>query len=130
VEKVVAAHDHFGDGDVACVWGISRPENNVLLMITFLKPLTCELLLQFHTSSQYGLIDPIVTVQGLYIQPGRPGDILRDTLDRKRILVEVPSRNFQPHWEKLFHETLKKQLRQQGLRRNQVAEGATEWIKM
>ena len=112
IENMVKAHHLMGSqGDVTSVWG--RPNTffdtgTVRLLLTFERPSRCQLLLQLDIKKYGGLVDNIILSQGLYIQPGRPGDRLRTTFNNPRVLAEVPSRKFQPEWTKMLRKTLRK----------------------
>ena len=54
----------------------------------------CVVLLKFNVADQGGVVDQIVQAQGVYILAGRVGDRLANTLDKGRILVEVPTKEF------------------------------------
>jgi hypothetical protein len=71
-----------GQGDVKAGWG--RPNTFfdtgiVSLILTFEKPSRCLILLRFDIEKYEGLVDQIIHSQGVYIQPGRPGDRLSTT---------------------------------------------------
>jgi hypothetical protein len=113
IEDMVKAHKHIdGQGDVKAGWG--RPDTFfdsgvVSLILTFEKPSHCLIILRFDIGKYGGLVDQIIHSQGLYIQPGRPGDRLSTTFDNPRVLAEVPSREFQPEWDRMFRKALRKE---------------------
>src|SRR3989442_15728179 len=49
---------------------------------------------RFDIEKYGGLVDQIIHSEGVYIQPGRPGDRLSTTFDNPRVLAEVTSRAF------------------------------------
>jgi hypothetical protein len=130
IDDMVKAHHHMkGQGDVKAGWG--RPDTFfdtgvVSLILTFEKPSHCVILLRFDIGKYGGLVDQIIRSQGLYIQPGRPGDRLSTTFDNPRILAEVPSREFQPEWDRMLRKAMRKRIqREHGLSRSE-AKLATE----
>lgn len=112
IADMVKAHHLLGaQGDVKSGWG--RPDTFfdtgvVSLMLTFEKPSRCLVLLRFDIGKYGVLVDQIIRSQGLYIQPGRPGDRLRTTFDSPRVLAEVPSREFQPEWDRMLRKAMRK----------------------
>ena len=112
IEDMVKAHHHVGSqGDLTSAWG--QPDTffdtgTVRLILTFERPSRCLALLQLDIKKYGGLVDNIILSQGLYIQPGRPGDRLRTTFDNPRVLAEVPSREFQSEWTKMLRKALRK----------------------
>lgn len=130
IEDMVKAHHHMeGQGDVKAGWG--RPNTFfdtgvVTLMLTFMKPSRCLIRLSFDIGKQGGLVDQIISSQGLYIQPGRPGERLSTSFDNPRVIAEVPSREFQPEWDRMFRTATRKRFQKEhGLSRAE-AKLATE----
>ena len=111
IEDMVNAHHQMGvQGDVDVSWGRHTffDTGTVTLFLTFTKPSRCLILLRFDIGQYGGLVDNIIRSQGLYIQPGKPGDRLRTTFNNPRVLAEVPSREFQPEWDRMLRKALRK----------------------
>ena len=113
IEDMVEALDTNirSQGDHTSSWG--RPDTffdtgTVILILTFEKPSRCLILLQFDIEQYGGIVDNIIHSQGLYIQPGRPGDRVRTTRDNPRVLAEVSSREFQLEWNNMLGKTMRK----------------------
>jgi hypothetical protein len=130
IEDMVKAHHAMeGQGDVKAQWG--RPDTFfdkglVSLILTFEKPSYCLIILRLDIGKYGGLVDQIIRSQGVYIQPGRPGDRLSTTFDSPRVLAEVPSREFQPEWDRMLRKAIRKRFqREHGLGRSE-AKLATE----
>ncbi|MCP6727519.1 MAG: hypothetical protein KJI69_05925 [Patescibacteria group bacterium] len=85
-------------------------------------------MIHFDLSKQYSLIDFIVRAQALYIQPGRPGDKITNSLERPRLIVEVPDMGFSNDWDIMLLAVLTKKLRTQGLSRQRARADARELI--
>lgn len=130
IESMIRAHESLGPGDVTSAWGVrSRFDpSHIRLFLTVSRPSSCTVLLEFPTVTHGGIIDQIVQAQGLYIQPGRPGDRLGSTLGNPRILVEVPSQDFQPTWERLLGRELTNSFRRQGLSRSGAKRATAEFL--
>lgn len=92
IEDMVKAHHAMdGQGDVKAQWG--RPDTffdkgMVSLILTFEKPSYSLIILRLDIGKYGGLVDQIIRSQGVYIQPGRPGDRLSTTFGN----VRVPAR--------------------------------------
>ena len=112
IEDMVKAQHHMrSQGDLTASWG--RPDTffdtgTVILILTFEKPSRCLILLQFDIEQYGGIVDNIIHSQGLYIQPGRPGDRVRTTRDNPRVLAEVHSREFYPEWNNMLGKAMRK----------------------
>jgi len=59
-------------------------------------------------------VDQIIHSEGVYIQPGRPGDRLSTTFDNPRVLAEVPSREFQAEWDRMLRKAMRKRFQSTG----------------
>jgi len=130
IEDMVKAHHALeGQGDVKAQWG--RPDTFfdkgvVSLILTFEKPSHCLIILRFDIGKYGGLVDQIIRSQGVYVQPGKPGDRLSTTFDNPRVLAEVPSREFQAEWDRMFRKAMRKRFqREHGMSRSE-AKLATE----
>ena len=75
------------------------------------------MVIEFDVSRQGVLVDQIIRSQGVYIMPGRPGDRLRTKMEAPRILVEVPSKEFQSEWETMFRKVVLRRFRGEGMSR-------------
>ena len=133
IEDMVNAHHHIeGQGDVKAGWG--RPDTFfdagiVSLILTFEKPSHCIIILRFDIGKYGGLVDQIIRSQGLYIQPGRAGDRLITTFDNPRVLVEVPSREFQPEWDRMLRKAMRKRFqREHGMSRAEAKLATEKYI--
>lgn len=136
IEDMVRAHKHLGPGDVETVW--SRPSrldnSRIHLILTFIKPTRCVLILEFDLALQGGVLDQLIHAQGVYLQPGRAGDRLASTLDKERVLVEVSSKQFRGEWDKIYRKSLKRLFRSKGLSRSRAKQATDnfliEWRKV
>ncbi|HYT57741.1 MAG TPA: hypothetical protein VEQ38_23790 [Verrucomicrobiae bacterium] len=130
IEDMVRAHKHLGPGDADSVW--SRPSrlvsNKIQLILSFTKPTRCVLSLEFDLERLGGILDQIIHAEGVYLQPGRPGDRLVTNLDKERVLVEVPSKQFRGEWENIYLKSLKKRFRKGGLSRSQAKQATRDFV--
>lgn len=131
IDDMVKAHKLIDAGDAKSVWSVpSRLNiNKITLVLTFIKPSRCVILIQFDIVKQGGVVDQIIQAQGVYIQPGKKGDRLSSTIDNDRILVEVPSKHFRKEWDKILHKALVKDFKKKGLSRNDAKNASNSFIK-
>ena len=134
IETMVEAHRYFGSGDVLCNWtfnkwsfGLDCPR--LILQIT--KPSKCVVVIDFDLAKNQGvLVDQILWAQGVYLQPGRPGQRIANTYNSLRILVEVPTNEaFQAHFRLLHEKAIVQSFRKRGLSRRQSKRAAREVLK-
>jgi len=130
IDEMVRLHEHLGPGDAATAW--SKPsrwnDDRIRLIVQVMKPTKCTIILEFDLARWAGTVDQVVTAQGVYIQPGRNGDRLVTTPDKPRILVEVPSREFQKEWERIFHKAAVKEFRRRGMNRASAKQAAERFV--
>ncbi len=129
IDDLVRLHDAVGLGDVTTYWAsFKRKRDRLDLILRFHRPGKCVAILEFDVANQYAIVDMIVRSQSLYLQPGRPGDRLRYSIDKPKILVEIPSRDFASEWDGILHRVVAHQLRKRGLTRQQARASSEQVI--
>lgn len=129
-EQLVKAHKQIDLGDVETAW--SKPSKNIdiiNLMLFFKKPSEVVLILEFDLPRKSMIVDKIVQSQALYIQLGKEGDRLGNTIDSPRILVEVQSRYFKQEWNKILRTVIQKDLQSRGVKKKQLKEASKKIIE-
>ena len=131
IAEMVRVHEHLGPGDAVSRWMLpSRWTLDTLsLLITTTRPTRCTMLLDFDLAKYAGLVDQVVRAQSLYIQPGQPGDRFVSTMDGKRLLIEVPSRDFRAEWDRIFRKATAADFRRRGLGRAQAKQAADKFME-
>ncbi len=131
IDAAIAAHDHGPPGDVRVQWGrLPHREETVTLILTLLRPVEAVVMVEFDLNKNHGVIvEQILQNRGLYVQPGRPGDRLKDDPQKPKIIVEVADTGFKVTWDKLFlaHAALK--LRRKGMKRGEAMRAAKEVVE-
>lgn len=123
VEELVRVHEHLPPGDVNVQWGhLERGSDHIALILRFTRPMELLLVLEFDIVKQGILVDQALSSRALYLQPGRDGDRLSNTLDAKKILIEVPDTGFQKAWDEILVKHLIKDFRRRGLSKHQARE--------
>jgi hypothetical protein len=130
INDMVRAHKHLGPGDAESVWSRRSRlvSDRINLILSFTKPTRCVLVLEFDLAFQAGVLDQIIQAEGVYLQPGQPGDRLVRTLDAERVLVELPSKQFREEWENIYRKSLHKSFRKEGLSRSKAKQATKDFL--
>jgi hypothetical protein len=134
IDEVVSAHqnaDVSGDVDTSWLKRSWRDRSHLRLLFEFIQPVACTAIVSFELRRHAPFVDQIALNEGLYIQPGRPGDRLKNTLGSPRMVVEVNCEHFRPFWEPMFLREAAKKLHRDGMRMRDAKRAApqlvTEW---
>ena len=130
IVEYIQLHQHSGPGDVNVQWGEMREHpDTVLLILSFIRPVQMKVIVAFDLRRNHGfLVEQILFTNGVYIQAGASGDRLKNTMDRPRIVIEIPDTGFRRRWDRLFLQHTVKVLRERGLDRKQAKAAAPEAI--
>ncbi len=130
IEELVRVHEHLPPGDVKVQWGdLKSAPDSIALFLKFTRPAEAFLVLNFDIVKQGGVVDQILSSRALYLQPGREGDRLSNTLHAKRILIEVPETGFGKTWDGILFKHLVKDFRRKGLPKDQAKEATKGFIE-
>ena len=135
IEAMVRAHQElFEPGDATSVWSFKERlfgHTAPLLLLRITKPSECVILIEFDmTKRQALLVDQILWSQGVYLQPGRPGDRLATTLDNPKILVEVPAREaHKKRFQKIYEKAIFRKFRKMGMSRSDSKRSVHAYLK-
>ena len=134
IETMVEAHRYLGSGDVLCNWTIKKRPFGLdcpRLVLQITKPSKCVVIIEFDLAKNQGvLVDQILWAQGVYLQPGRPGDRIATTYNTLRILVEMPTNEaFQARFRLLHEKAIVQSFRKRGLSRGQSKRAARRVLK-
>lgn len=134
IEELVRVHEHLPPGDVSVQWGhLKKGSDRIALILRFTRPTELLLVLEFDIVRQGILVDQALSSRALYLQPGRDGDRLSNTLDAKKILIEVPNTGFQKTWDEILFKHMVKDFRRRGLSKHEAKEATKavidEWRK-
>lgn len=99
VDELIRVHDHLSPGDALSTWAILRGVGDVVLLLTFERPIAAEIALRFNVEREAILVETMLTGGAVYLQSGAAGDRLSTTLDAPRVLVELPDSGFRTHWD-------------------------------
>lgn len=130
IENLIKAHKYFGPGDAKSSWGkLSTKQNTINLILRFEKPVKCTLIFEFDILEYGGIIDQIVHNKVLCIQCAKEGERFLRTFEREKVLIEVPSSDFEQEWEMMLNRTLECDGKRKGLNKKQAQEYSNNVIK-
>jgi hypothetical protein len=129
IAECIRVHEHLPPGDVNTQWGrISQSNEHVALILSFQRPIELVAIIEFDIVRQGVLVEAILGARATYIQAGRPGDRVKDTLPAPKIIAEIPETGFRPIWDRIFLKEMTRHLRKQGLGRQHAKRAATSAI--
>lgn len=102
IEQSITLHVGIKTGHVRTLWGKSKDNRKIILNINIVEPSPSKFAIIFDILKQSGLVDIIIQSQLLLIQPGKPGDRLKTTMNNPRLLIEVPSSHFFNEWLRIY----------------------------
>ncbi|RJX75699.1 hypothetical protein DZ860_03210 [Vibrio sinensis] len=109
---LASIHKDSAFGDVESRWALKRfSKKFVYLVLRFEKPVELEVVVKFDVYTQMSLIDGIIQSRAVYVQPGKNGDRVGNTIDVPKILVEIPTRTTFDDWESIMTKTIEKRLK-------------------
>lgn len=85
--------------------------------------------MEFEIASKGMLIEMILSSNAVYLQSGRLGERLKDDPNAPKIVAEVAATGFRPIWDKLFLKHLVREMKKEGLNRQQAKQAATAYIQ-
>lgn len=131
LHALILAHAEGAVGDVKVSWGRlpNKSIKAVALTLEFERPVTSTAIIGFDIATQWILVDQILRTNGFYFQPGVEGDRLKTTWESPRILIEVPTLEFDEEWERILLQALAKQLKSRGYSRREAKRLAGESIQ-
>lgn len=131
VEECIRVHHELrASGDVRVQWGqIDGKEGTIVLFLTFIRPTELTLLIEFSIVGQSILVNQALHGKALYIQAGRPGDRLKNDINKPKIIIEVVEVGFQPIWNALLQKQYARHFRTQGLNRSDSRRAAARMVE-
>ncbi len=130
VEDLIKVHAHITSGDVKTQWGkSSKTSKTIKLILSFEKPSKCKVVLEFDILKQGGVVDQIMRSEALILQCAKEGERFIGTLDREKIIVEVPSKQAWPLWNEELFKALENDAKSKGMSKKQAKGYASGVIK-
>lgn len=131
LDEWARVHQYLPPGDLYSQWGEVRDygEPAVALLLKAERPSEFEISIVFKIWSQGILVDQILNAGGVYLQCGKPGDRLSDTLvGALRVLAGVQTSDFKGEWNEIFRREMIVYFRNRGLDKAQARQAAREAV--
>lgn len=129
LEDLILAHKDTPPGDVTTTWGWKLfSKNQVFLTFRFHRPVETSATVAFDVASQGGIVDCIINVRGVYLQPLTSGTRASEGIGKPKILVEVPAASTFPPWKNIYLKSLETSYRRRGLSKSQATSAARDHI--
>ncbi len=123
INDLIQMHDSIIAGDAAITW-IQDFYNrkDFILRIKFIKPMEISFGIRFKISEDYSIIDGIIQSKGVFIQTGKKGDKVSKSLDKSKILIEVPETGIKSIWSQMLNKALISKYKKMGFSRTESKE--------
>lgn len=134
IETMVEAQSRLDlTGDATSSWSFQRRSGGLdtpLLVLEIKKPSKCLAVIAFDIETQGVLVDQILWAQGVYLQPGRPGDRLVTTMNNPKILIEIPAnRTFRRQFNRIYEKALYRTFRKAGMSRSDAKTSVRSYLE-
>lgn len=134
IKDLIKAHKYIGPGDVKTQWGKRyKTSNKLMLILSFQKPSRSKAVLEFDILKQGGLVDQIMRSEAFILQHSEEGERFANTLNREKIVVEIPSKSALTIWNEELFKALETDAKSKGMSKKQAREYANrvinEWRK-
>ena len=122
---LVLAHEDSLPGDVSITWFRKiLSKKSVFLILKFKKPVESECVIEFDIGKYGGTVDLIINARAFYFQPKDSGTIVSKSLDKPKIIIEVPSETKLDDWDSILANHLVKKFIKQGATKKEAHEAA------
>lgn len=130
LEDLILAHRDTPPGDVRTAWSWHLlSKKKVYLTFEFERPIETAVTLTFDVAKQGGIVDCIINVRGVYLQPLSSGKKVSEGMQSPKILVEVPPSSTFPTWKDTYRRSVERAYLERGLSKKQAKFAAEEHIK-
>lgn len=110
IDNLLAAHQKIDSGDCFSQWGVNDDGKTVSLIITFNNPIEEKILLMFDIVKFGIVVDQILFYECMYLMTGNKKSKLSTSLNKDKILLEIPKNSFEEEWNKVYKNTFAKHL--------------------
>lgn len=112
---LVMAHEESLPGDVSVTWFKKIfSKKSIYLLLRFIKPVETECVIEFDIGKYGGVVDLIINARAFYFQPKDSGLKVSTSLDKPKIIIEVPSETKLDDWDSMLTKHLVKKFLKQG----------------
>jgi hypothetical protein len=130
LENLILSHKGIPPGDVTVMWGWKLfSKKQVFLSFKFHRPVETSVTVGFDVAQKGSVVDWIINVRGVYLQPLSSGKKVSEGLENPKILVEVPSEATFPNWKDIYSRHLEKLYVKRGLPRSQAKKAVNQHLE-
>ncbi len=126
VDEYVRIHQPGLSGDASTQWGRRRFGSKRFLIVRSLRPVEISMLIELDAERNAQLINFILKAEAFYLQPGKPGDKLSDSVSKPKVLIGVPDTGFAGQWRREYASRIVAKFRRMGLRRSAAKDAAAK----
>ena len=132
IDEFIRLHAHIAAGDAKTQWGTKAGDQDIVrLILTFLRPSELVAIIDFDLGENQGiLVEGTLIARSLYIQGGREGDRIKNTMDRPKVIVEVPDTGFDSAWDKIYLKHAVAKMKAEGMPRANAKRAAREFVDL
>ncbi|GLW38590.1 hypothetical protein Pcaca04_25260 [Pectobacterium carotovorum subsp. carotovorum] len=127
--NLIQIHQSTPPGDVKCRWGYN-PFNRrfVELELNFLRPVELEIKILFDLRTQPAIADSIVQAKSVYLQESDSNGRLASSMDKPKIIIEVPPKTKLPKWDSMLLTQIEKKMKQDGVGKKSLKNAAEQHL--
>ncbi|MFC2039317.1 hypothetical protein ACFLST_00795 [Chloroflexota bacterium] len=134
IEDLISSHDYIASDDVKIQWGRSSKNTDVVvLVLSFERPSNCTAVIEFDIVKHGGTVDQIMRCEAVFLQSAKEGERVVSTLDKPKMVVEVPSKQTLAQWNAVLFKVLESDGIKKGMSKKQAKEHSRgvirEWRK-
>lgn len=113
-------------GDVLVQWG--KIDGEIALSLRFIRPVTTTAVIKFDFDRYAILVDLVLSARLVYLQSGKPGDRIKDDIDKTKMVVQVDESGFDSEWEEFFLTRQTSNFRRAGMKHRPARIAAREML--
>jgi hypothetical protein len=130
IAEMIRIHEELSVGDFAVSWGnLPNRDGKIALFLQFIRPAELTAVLEFDIEKQGGVVDTIIAARAVYLQAGKDGDRLMNTMGQPKILIEIGDLAFDKEWDKMLRKHIAKRYRKEGLGRAEAKRAVEDFLK-
>lgn len=111
INDLLKAHESVKNGNCASQFGFIEGYQYAMLILDFSLPIEITIVLLFDVIKQGITVDQILYSKCMYLMTGDEKTKFSLNMDKPRILLEITTEGFQPHWNKIYKKKYSKYLK-------------------
>ena len=129
IETAIKAHMGIENGSCQSQWGCTTDGNTIILSLEISSPVAVKIMIPLDIIEKGATVDQIIHTQCLWLMTGEPGMRLSENLNKERILLEIPSREFASEWRRIYKKKYCNHLRKTYKMSHKAAEEVFEKLQ-